>query len=97
MSLLLLDSPVNAAVNSQLSVNLLGRQQASVHAIDKALSIVDLPVTACFLGQGRSTVLSFVILEDNLGFEIILGSQWDSWCSQHKGKQKFAVLLIILF
>jgi len=77
MSLLLLDSPVNAAVNSQLSINLLSRQRASVHAINKAVSVVDLPLTACFLGQGRSTVLSFVISEEDLGFEIILGSQWD--------------------
>jgi len=94
---LLLDSPVNAAVNSQLSINLLSRQRASVHAINKAVSIIDLPVTACFLGQGRSTILLFVISEEDLGFEIILGSQWDLWCSQHKGKQKYAVLIIAFF
>jgi len=93
MSLLLLDSSVNTAVNSQLSINLLSRQRASVHAV----SVVDLPVTACFLGQGRSTVLSFVILEEDLGFAIILGSQWDLWCSWHKGKQKYAVFLIVVF
>ena len=46
MSLLLLDSSVNAAVNSQLSINLLSRQQASVHAINKAVSVIDLPVTS---------------------------------------------------
>jgi len=97
MSLLLLDSPINATVNSQLSINLLSRQRASVHAINKAISVVDLPVTACFLGQGRSTILSFVILEEDLGFEIIPGSQWDLWCSQHKGKQKYAVLIITFF
>ena len=93
VSLLLLDSPVNAAVNSQLSINLLSRQQASVHAV----SVVHLPVTACFLGQGRSTVLSFVISEEDLGFAIILGSQLDLWCSWHKGKQKYAVFLIVVF
>jgi len=93
MSLLLLDSPVN----SQLSINLLSRQRASVHAINKAVSVVDLPVTAFFLGQGRSTVLSFVISEEDLGFEIILGSQWDLWCSQHIGKQKYAVFIIAFF
>jgi len=57
-------------LNSQLSINLLSRQRASVHTINKAVSVVDLPVTACFFGQGRSTIFSFVILEEDLGFEM---------------------------
>ena len=86
MSLFLLDSPVKVAISRHLSTNLLSRQCASNHNIDNAFSIVHLLVTVRFLNQGRSVVLPFVISDDILDFEIILGSEWDLWCIKHKGE-----------
>ena len=83
MSLLLVDRPVIAAVCPQLSVNILSRRRASVHDINIALSV---SVAARFLGQGRSIVLPFIISNENLAFEIVLGSQWETWCSLYKGE-----------
>lgn len=86
MSLLLLDNPIIAAVSPRASVNLLSRIRASAHAVNSAVCSVELPLTVCFLGQAVSTTLSFVISDDDLGFEIILGSEWQSWCTTNKGQ-----------
>ncbi len=86
MSLLLLNKPVAAAVAPKASVNLLSRTRASSHAISRAVCSVELPLTLCFLGQAVSTTLPFVISDDDLAFEIILGSEWHSWCATNKGE-----------
>ena len=86
MSLLLVDSIVKAAVSPDLSVNLLRLDRASAHGVNNALRVVDLPVIVRFLGQGRTTILTFTISDDHLAYEVVLGSQWDLWCSEHKGE-----------
>ena len=89
MSLLLFNCTVKAAVSPRLSVNLLSRSWASLHSINHSLCTVDLPLTICFLGKVESTILSFMTMDsetDELGFEIILGWQWDSSCREVKGE-----------
>lgn len=85
MSLLLQDDPIVATACPHLPVNILSRTHASIHHVSQAVSIVHLPVTACFLGQAMLTILPFAISDINLGFEIVLGCQWDSWCRLNKG------------
>ena len=85
MSLLLLSTPVKAAVSPHLPVHLLSRTRASFHNIDKAISTVDLPVSVSFLNKTVSTVLSFVIIDRDVRFELVLGCRWETWCMQNKG------------
>ena len=67
--LLLLDSPVKAAVSPQLSVNLLSRGRASVHTINNALSIVQLPVTVCsWLRQINTCTITLYPLNDESAY-----------------------------
>lgn len=88
MSLLLVDNPVVAAVSPRASVNLLSRNRASAHAVNSTVRSVELPLTVCFLGQAVSTTLPFVISDDDFGFEIVLGSEWHSWCTTNKGQTR---------
>ena len=85
MSLLLASTPVSAAICPTLSVNLLNRRRASIHDVDGTASVVDLPITVSFLNQEMSMSFSFTVVERDFGFEVLLGSQWESWCTQNKG------------
>jgi len=85
MSLLLASLPVSAAVCPHLPVNLVNRRRASLHDVDEGAFRVELLVTISFLNQVATNVLPFMIVEDAVGFEVVLGSQWETWCGQNKG------------
>ena len=38
--------------------------------------VVDLPITVSFLSQEHTTSFSFVVVDKDFAFEILLGSQW---------------------
>jgi len=86
MSVLLLSTPVSAAVCPSLSVNLLSRRRAVVHGIANPNRFVELPITVCFLSQARTTVLRFIIIEEDVGFEVVFGSQWERWRAESNGQ-----------
>jgi hypothetical protein len=86
MSLSLASTPVTAAICPALSVNLLNRMRASTHDIEKVTLQAELPVTVSFLGQAFTILLSFIIVDRDFGFEMALGTQWEAWCTQKKGK-----------
>lgn len=85
MSLLLGSTPVSAAVCASLPVNLLSKERSWTHGVDDAVKAVDLPVNVSFLGQAFTASFSFVVVDGDFGFEIVLGSQWESWCTYNKG------------
>ena len=76
-SLSLASTPVSAATCSTLSVNLLSRNRARIYDVNDARGIVDLPITVSFLSQERTTSFSFVVVDKDFAFEILLGSQWE--------------------
>jgi len=86
MSLLLASLPVTAAINSALPVNLLCSKRAAVHNVHNTTSLVELPVTVSFLNQEFTTQLPFQIFHEDIGFEVVFGSQWESWCILNKGQ-----------
>jgi len=86
MAFMLASTSVSAAISPDLSINLLSRRCASVHDIDNSASMADLPVTVSFLDQTLTTFLSFVVTDRDVGFEVVLGIGWESWCRQNKGQ-----------
>ena len=89
MSLYLSSTPVKAAVSPHLPVHLLSRTRAVFHDVDKNTSTVDLPVSVSFLNKTVSMVLSFVIIDRDVRFELVLGHRWETWCTQNKGWSPF--------
>ncbi len=85
MSIFLASQPVSAAVCAGLPVNLISRRRASVHDVDEATLSVELLVTVSLPNQAASTVLPFIIVDDTVGFEVVLGLQWETWCEQNRG------------
>ena len=73
MSLFLAGKAVSAAVSPRLSVNLLSRSHARAENSTRAASTIHLPVAVHFLGQEVGTVLSFTIIDDVVGLELVLG------------------------
>jgi hypothetical protein len=85
MSLLLASLPVSTAVSPLLLINLVTRKRASLHGVDAGTACVELLVSVCFLNQAATAVLLFTIVNNDVGFEVILGSQWETWCVRNKG------------
>ena len=82
----LASTPVSAAICPTPSVNLLSRNQAHIYDVNDANGIINLLITAIsFLSQERATAFSFVVVDKDFAFEILLGSQWECWCTQNRG------------
>ena len=94
MSLLLAGKPVSAAVSPRLPVNRLSSARASVENVSRSSGSVDLPVSVRFLGQQLTTVLSFTVVDDEIAFDIILGSDWDT-CWSHHGRCTISSALVL--
>ena len=86
MTFMLASTSISAAISPGLSINLLNRKCASVHDVDNSASITELPITVSFLDQVLTTHLSFVVTDRDVGFEVVLGHQWESCCKQNKGR-----------
>src|SRR5438445_94212 len=65
--------PVSATVSPYFSINLITRKQASLHGVDKTVLHVKLLV---YLNQAAMIVLPFAIINNDIGFKVIFGSQW---------------------
>jgi hypothetical protein len=74
---------VSAAVSPHLSINLLNRSRARA---ENLASTVPLPVAVRFLGQEAGTVLSFTIIDDDDGFGLVLGIEWERWAQRSASK-----------
>ena len=100
MSVSLASSPVSAAVSPYLPLNLVTRKRASFHGVDEDVLHVELLIAVTYLNQAATVVLPFVIVDDDLGFEVIFGAQWENWCKSRKGTyhifSSFLSLTIIL-
>jgi len=84
MSLLLVSKPVSAAI-------WLHRKRATLHTVDNTTLHAELPVTVSFLNQDVTTCLEFVNLDEDVGFEVVLGSRWQSWCTLNKGQSNLLI------
>jgi len=82
--------------NSALPINLLCSKHAAVHNVHNTTSHVELPVTVSFLNQEFMTQLPFQNFHDDVGFEVIFGSQWESWCILNKGQLDNLFLVFLL-
>ena len=98
MSLSLASLPVCAAVSPLLPLNFVTRKRASVHGngIDEATFSMELLVTVTFLNRAATVILPFTIVDQDLGFEVILGSQWDTWCDQNKGGYCIPFFVVVI-
>ena len=85
MSLSLASKPVSAAISPTLSINFLTRTHASCHGVADTVGVVNLPLTVTFLGQEVTTSFPFTLINTTLGFNVLLGAKWESWCARNKG------------
>jgi hypothetical protein len=77
---------VSAVISSAFPANLLHSKHASVYNVSASTTVVDLLVTISFLNREVTTQLLFKIFHEHLGFDIVLGSQWQAWCALNKGQ-----------
>ena len=87
MSVLLRSTPVLAAVSPSLSQNLLSSTCAALHGITNNTSFVELPITVSSpsLYRATTTVLPFVIINEDIRFDVVFGAEWEPWCRKFKG------------
>jgi hypothetical protein len=74
-----------------LNVSFLGWQTY----FGRTTSTIQLAVAVHFLGQQASIVLPFTVTDHDIGFEIVLGCQWDTWCTQNQGERLIRVLAAV--
>jgi hypothetical protein len=56
------------------------------HNIVPAALSVELLVAVTYLNQAATIVSPFTIIDVEVGFDVVFGSQWQSWCQQKKGQ-----------
>lgn len=77
--ILLQSMPDSAAFDPHASVNSVSQACAISHGIDnKTISVTQMSVTIAFSYSVMTTVLPFVIVNDILEFDIVLGKGWHS-------------------
>ena len=73
MSLLLLNTPISAAYASDSSVNLLTRTWAVAHHVSDSVTSIKFLVALPY--QTLTSVFDFVIIDKDLAFDVVFGSQ----------------------